>query len=102
MKTRYKSYADYGVTDSEKIYLYDFCRNANEVDKKIIKEALSELPPYIAPFVFFSLTECMSYDRICQKNYIFMDMVDFYAYRRKGIAAIKRWLILYGKWPYGT
>ena len=66
--------------------------------KKLIKYALSELVPYIAPYVFYSLVDNLSYEDICAKNYLYIGKGDFYGHRRQGMAAIKRWMILYGNW----
>ena len=98
MRTRKKSYNDYGIEENEINYIKEFCRNSNEEDKAIIKNALSELHPYIAPYVYYSLVENLSYEDVCAKNYIFMGKCDFYGYRRKGMASIKRWMILCNKW----
>ena len=98
MRTREKSYNDYGLSDKEVIYIKNLCRNADEETLNIIINALSELQPYIAPYVYFSLVKNMSYEDICAKNYIFIGKGDFYGYRRKGMACIKRWLILFNKW----
>ena len=98
MRIREKTYNDYGITEDEKRYIMDFCRNANESEKLLIKTALSELNPYISPYIFYSLVDNLSYDDICKREYIYMCCVDFYAYRRQGIAAIKRWMILNGIW----
>ena len=98
MRTREMSYEDYGLADNEIKYIKDFCRNANTEEKEIIRNALSELQPYIAPFVYRSLISNLSYEDICAKNYIFIGKVDFYGHRRKGMESIKRWMILYGIW----
>ena len=93
MRAREKSYEDYGITDKEKRYIKDFCRNANDKEREIIRIALSELQPYIAPYIFYSLVDNLSYEDICSKNYLFIGKGDFYGHRRQGIAAIKRWMI---------
>lgn len=98
MRTREMSYSDYGMTDNEVQYIKDFCRHANEEQKMLIKYALAELQPYIAPFVYYSLVDNLSYEDICAKNYLYIGKGDFYGHRRQGIAAIKRWMILYGIW----
>ena len=98
MRTREKSYYDYGLSEEEVYYIKNLCKNADEEQLNIIRNALSELQPYIAPYVYFSLVKNMSYEDICAKNYIFIGKGDFYGYRRKGMACIKRWLILYNKW----
>ncbi len=98
MRTREKSYSDYGITDHEKRYILDFCRQANEEEKMLIKNALSEIHTYISPYIYRSLTDGISYNNICKMDYIYMRPEDFYAYRRKGMEAIKRWMILCGIW----
>ena len=98
MLTREKSYSDHGMTDEEVQYVKDFCRNATEEQKNLIRYALAEIQPYIAPYVFYSLTDNLSYEDLCAKNYLYIGKGDFYGHRRKGMAAIKRWMILYGIW----
>ena len=98
MRTREKSYSDYGITEKEVRYIKDFCRNANDEEREIIRNAISELQPYISPYVYFSLVKNMSYEDICAKNYIFMGKGDFYGHRRKGMAAVKRWMIWNNIW----
>ena len=98
MRTRNKSYSDYGITEEEKKYIFDFCRSADDKQKAIIKEALSELNPYISRYIYRSLVYNQSYDDICKEEYIFMRKEDFYGYRRKGMEAIKRYMLLYGIW----
>ena len=98
MRKREMSYKNYGIDEAEVRYIKDFCRNANEDEKIIIKNALSELQPYIAPYVYYSLVDNVSYDIMSAKNYIYIGKGDFYGHRRQGMAAIKRWMILYGIW----
>ena len=98
MRTRNMSYEDYGITDDEVQYILDFCRKANEEEKDIIKNALSEIQPYIAPYIYYSLVDNISYDKLSVKHMIYMEKGDFYGYRRKGMDAIKRWMIIYGIW----
>ena len=98
MRKREMSYSDYGITDQEVKYIKEFCQNANDDEQHIIKTALSELTPYIAPFIFYSLVDNLSYEDICAKNYLYIGKGDFYGHRRKGMESIKRWMILYGIW----
>lgn len=98
MRTREKSYADYGITEEEKNYILNFCRNANEEQRKLIKNALAELQPYIAPYVYFSLVDNLSYEDICKKDYLYIGKGDFYGHRRYGMECIKRWMILNKIW----
>ena len=98
MRTREKSYKDYGMDEKEVRYVKEFCRNANEEEKMIIKYALSEIQPYIAPFVYYSLVDNMSYEELCGKDYIYIGKGDFYGHRRQGMGCIKRWMILNNMW----
>lgn len=98
MRKREMSYSDYGMTDNEVRYIKDFCYHADEEQQLLIKYALSELQPYIAPFVYYSLVDNLSYEDICSKNYLYIGKGDFYGHRRQGMATIKRWMILYGIW----
>lgn len=98
MRTREKSYQDYGMDEKEVRYIKEFCRNANTEQKQIIKYALSEIQPYIAPYVYYSLVENMSYEELCGRDYIYIGKGDFYGHRRQGMECIKRWLILNNMW----
>lgn len=98
MRTREKSYSDYGITEKEVRYIKDFCRKANKEERELIRNALSELQPYIAPYIYYSLVNNWSYEDVCKKNYIFIGKGDFYGYRRKGIECIMRWMILNNMW----
>lgn len=98
MRTREMSYSDYGITKDEVRYIKIFCQNADDEQQNLIKYALAELQPYIAPYVYYSLVDNLSYEDICAKNYLYIGKGDFYGYRRQGMAAIKRWMILYGIW----
>lgn len=99
MRTREKSYKDYGLTDDEVDYIKKFCINSNaEQQEKIIKVALSELSPYIALKCFESLIKKKSYDDLCKEEYMFIGKGDFYGHRRKGMESIKRWMILNNMW----
>ena len=98
MRTRQKTYSDYGISEEEVKCIKKFCQNANNEEKHIIRTALSELSPYIAPYVFYSLEYNLSYEDICSKNYLYIGKGDFYGHRRQGMAAIKRCMILYGIW----
>ena len=99
MRTREKSYKDYGLTDNEIEYIKRFCMKANmEQQKTIIEIALSELSPYIASKCLESLINNKSYDDLCKEEYLYIGKGDFYGYRRKGMAAIKRWMIWNNIW----
>lgn len=98
MRKRLMSYKDYGMTKQEVKYVNNICRNANDSETYIIDTALKEISPYIAPYVKKHLTEKKSYEKLCGENYIYLGKGDFYGECRYIVAAIKRWMILYGIW----
>ena len=67
MRTRQKTYSDYGISDIEVKYIKEFCQKSNDEEKHIIRTALSELNPYIAPYIFYSLVDNLSYEDICKR-----------------------------------
>ena len=89
-------YKDYGVTDEEKEAVITFCRSDNENKEQIISCAMSELDPYIAQFLIMNLTLGISYEKLSDKYDVAMAKEDFYAYRRKAIAVIKQYMLLFG------
>lgn len=97
MRTRNKNYSDYGMTDQEKDQILAFCRDAGEEDREIIFFALKELPPYMVPYIFMSLVDGKSYEKLDAQYGMAMSKEDFYGYRRKGIEAVKRYLLMCGK-----
>lgn len=99
MKTRQTSYGDYGIDKAEINVILEFCKNANDEWRDIIRAALDvEMDKYKADVVFKALTEGISYDVMFQQDYLYMTKQDFYGYRRKGMEAVKRWMILYNIW----
>lgn len=101
LKSQLKDWKDYIVgmlNDSQEL-----CEAVFKPDKKLeavmaagLKKASQK--PYVSPHIYRSLTENLSYDDLCKTDYLYMHSVDFYVYRRKGIAAIKRQMIQDGIW----
>ena len=98
MRTMEMSYEDYGMTHDEREYVKKFCRESTKEQQEIINTALSEQDSYIASKCFESLVEDKSYEDLCMEEYLYIGKGDFYGHRRQGMAAIKRWMILYGIW----
>lgn len=102
MRTRKTRYQDYGITKQEKDYIMQYCYEAKGEKAEMIKAALAttkpKMDPYIAKIIFDALASGLSYERMCGKEYIYIGKEDFYGHRRQGIAAVKRWMILYGIW----
>ena len=100
MKTRNKSYTNYGITVDDKVKILEFCQNAEtNTDKMIIRSALNELgAPYIALIIYEALTQGISYEKLDKKRGLVIGKEDFYGYRRKGMEAVKRYMQLTGRW----
>jgi hypothetical protein len=98
MRRREMSYEDYGMTDAEVRYVKEFCRNAKGEDKALIRNALVQIPTDIAPYVYYSLTNKISYDEMCKKRYIYISKGDFYGHRRYAINQIKKMMISHNLW----
>ena len=101
MRTREKSYRDYGISKDDKNRILTFCRHAEEskYDKMIVKGALAEIASaYVALILYEALTEGLSYERLDERRGLLIGKEDFYGYRRKGIEAIKRYMQLTGRW----
>ena len=98
MQIRKTSYSDYGLTEDEVKYIKLFCKNATDEEvERIIKPAVNEIgDSYIEDKILKSLTTGMSHYIISKKEYLLLSDTDFYAYKRKAIEAVKRWMILYG------
>lgn len=96
IRTRNMGYKDYGVTDEEKEVVIAYCRSDDESKEQIISCAMSELDPYIAQFLIMNITQGISYEKLYAKYDIAISKEDFYAYRRKAVAAIKRYMLLFG------
>ena len=91
-------YKDYGVTDNEKEAIIAYCRSDSELKQQVITCAMSELDPYIAQLLILNITQGTSYEKLCDKYDVAIAKEDFYAYRRKAVAAIKRYMLLFGQW----
>lgn len=88
-RARETYYRDYGMSgcDVERVKL--FCIRSTKEEQEGIKKALSGLPPYVAPIVFMSLIQGISYDKISDIMPVFIGRGDFYGYQRKGVHSIK-------------
>lgn len=97
MRTRDKGYGDYDITEEEKNQILSFCRKSGKEDREIIFFALKELPPYIMPYIYISLIDGKSFEKLDALYNIALSKSDFYGYRRKGIEALKRYMLICGK-----
>lgn len=75
--------SDYGISVEETQRLVNFCRNAGEKEREMIKRISEAVYPCIANQLFCNLTKGIGYDNLCKLKPIRMQRKDFQGYRRK-------------------
>lgn len=89
MRIREAGYKEYGITKSEEKEILSFCRKASQEDREFISLALQGMDADIAPYIFMSLVDGKSYERLDAMHWLPISKVDFYGYRRLGVFLIK-------------
>ena len=99
MRTRYKSYSDYGIPMDLQKKLIVKCRNLEQQDRlHLFQSAISAAPGLELP-IYESLIMGVGYWTIIkQGRNIPAKEDDFYAYRRKTLATFYDRLRLFGRW----
>lgn len=86
MRTRYKKYTDYGLTQDEVRETYDWLNTLAGSDLEIVKDIMvNELPPSIGEYVFMALTQRKGYYKLYHLGLDYCKS-DFYGYKRKGLS----------------
>lgn len=89
MKTRNKSYKDYGFEDGEEKQLISFCKSPDfNAHIKLYVSCISANED-LSEELFYSLRRGVSYDALEKAKHIPLSKTDFYAYRRKALAYLK-------------
>lgn len=83
---RRKSYDDYGLSQQDIEFLLAYCRSKNS-DKNLIQECARYSNSGISEYLSRSVLQKRSYEHL---GYVPIGKVDFYAYRRKMLADLKR------------
>lgn len=99
MRTRYKSYSDYGISMDLQKKLIVKCRNLEQQDRlHLFQSAISAAPGLEIP-IYESLTTGSGYRTMLNiGKQIPAKEDDFYAYRRKTLATFYDRLRLFGRW----
>lgn len=84
MKTRDKTYKDYGFADGEAKKLKEYCRSERftPTDKAMLWQAAEMSYPSIAKYLYDSIRKKISYERLTDMYYVPINMNDFYGYQR--------------------
>lgn len=87
MRTRQKSYNDYGLIPGEEKIILERIRA--EKCHCIVLKAAVDTNEMIASELYYSIINQVSFEKLDAIRYIPVAKVDFYAYRRKCIALIR-------------
>lgn len=94
MRTRHVKY-DISRSETKKLKL--ICRGNDEIREEL-HDAAWETYPGIARYLIDSIYKGTSYDTMCKREQIPINIGDFYAYRRKCLSILKDKLITSGKY----
>ena len=98
MKTREKSYSDYGFEMNEVKQLKNYCRSMDFNEHKTLLDSAISANPCIAADLYYSIVSGVSYDEITKIKYIPLPKTDFYGYQRRCLTTFRNFLRMYGKW----
>lgn len=87
MRVREKNYTDYGMTKEEVAKVFEECKAAENREKLEACARRSCPGNNLAAAVIQSIQTKSSYEKLSKREYIPIGKKDFYAYRRKTIAA---------------
>ena len=88
-RTRNKSYADYGFLPEDVKKWESICRKPDIDTRRMLRDAAYDANPEIAEDLIFSLANGLSYERMEVIKVMGINLVDFYAYRRKTLAIFR-------------
>lgn len=88
-RTRNKSYADYGFSPEDVKRWESICRLPDIYTRRMLRDAAYDANPEIAEDLIFSLANGLSYERMEAIKPMGINLVDFYAYRRKTLAIFR-------------
>lgn len=100
MRTRHKSYSDYGFQDGEAKQLKLYCRSPglSDHDKFLLKQASRKANPSIDELVYRSIVCKMSYEELQDRDYVPIAKADFYGYQRLCLYWFRQFLTFEGRW----
>lgn len=98
MRTREKSYEDYGITPEEVRRIKEYCQNATMEDRITLLQCAISSAPGIEIEIYESLVGNVGYDRLSKLRNIPLKKDDFYGYQRKTLDEYMRLMIMLGRW----
>ena len=100
MRTRNKSYSDYGFRYGEEKQLKLHCRSPglSEHDKFLLHQASIQSNPSISELVYKSIVCKLSYEDLQCEGYVPIAKADFYGYQRLCLYWFRQFLIFEKRW----
>lgn len=90
MKTREKSYSDYGFRQDEAKKLKEYCRSAQFNEHEKLLQSAINANKSIASELYYSIVRGISYDELIKIKHIPFSKTDFYGYQRRCLALFKK------------
>ncbi len=100
MRTRYKKMSDYGISDEDSKKMLDYCQSMNTEERLRLFQCAITSAPGLEIVVYESLVTGAGYRTITKRGRnIPIKEDDFYAYRRKTLAAFCKQISKRGEKP---
>lgn len=94
MRTRVRSFSDYGFEEGEAQALKEYCRRADFSENVLMLECAIQVNPCIGNTLYYSITSGVSWEKLsCCKDFHY-GKSDFYGYQRRTLALFRDKLLL--------
>lgn len=90
-------YKDYGFDKKEIKRLREYCKDMDDEDKEILRQAAESSNANIAEYLYESIINHLSYDDLDKDKYIPIGKEDFYGYQRLCMVKFCNLLVFAGK-----
>lgn len=91
MKTREKSYSDYGFNKDEVKKLKEYCKSTQFEEHVELLQSAIKSNKGIASELYYSIVRGVSYDELIKIRHIPLSKTDFYGYQRKCLSLFKQY-----------
>lgn len=99
MRTREKQYRHYDISPERAQELLGLAKVKG--NQELLQKAVKSSCPWLSDYLIKSLMSGIGYEQMCKQIYIPATKADFYAYRRKALAAFNS-LLLDAEKPHKT
>lgn len=99
MRTRYRTYDNYGLSPEDVKKLRNYCRDMGQEDRLRLFQCAISKAPGLELLIYESITEGIGYISLRRRRgEIPAKADDFYAYQRLTLADFYDWLRMTGRW----